>query len=84
MSEQRVPFSVREEAMSGLRDWWAVRLDTWFANQIAGYTVQADTRYTGNSGHDRARPRAAPDPGADRGKRDQHQRHVHARLIDRA
>lgn len=48
MSEQRVPFSVREEAMSGLRDWWAARLDTWFANQITGYTVQADTRYTGN------------------------------------
>jgi N4-gp56 family major capsid protein len=49
MSEQRVPFSVREEAMSGLRDWWAGRLDTWFANQIAGYTVQSDTRYTGNT-----------------------------------
>jgi len=47
MSEQRVPFSVREEAMSGLRDWWAARIDTWFANQIAGYTVQTDTRYTG-------------------------------------
>jgi N4-gp56 family major capsid protein len=47
MSEQRVPFSVREEAMSGLRDWWAGRLDTWFANQIAGYTPQVDTRYTG-------------------------------------
>lgn len=48
MSEQRVPFSVREEAMSGLRDWWAARLDTSFANQIAGYTVQSDTRFTGN------------------------------------
>lgn len=47
MSEQRVPFSVREEAMSGLRDWWAGRLDTWFANQVTGYTVQSDTRYTG-------------------------------------
>ncbi len=47
MSEQRVPFSVREEAMSGLRDWWAGRLDTWFANQITGYTPQVDTRYTG-------------------------------------
>lgn len=30
MSEQRIPFSVREEAMSGLRDWWADRMDTWF------------------------------------------------------
>lgn len=47
MSEQRVPFSVREEALSGLRDWWAARIDTWFANQVTGYTVQTDTRYTG-------------------------------------
>ena len=30
MSEQRVPFSVREEAMDGLRDWWADRIDTAF------------------------------------------------------
>lgn len=48
MSEQRIPFSVRNEAYSGLRDWWADRLDTWFFNQICGYTPQADTRYTGN------------------------------------
>lgn len=47
MSEQRVTFSVRAEALSGLRDWWADRIDTWLANQIAGYTPQADTRYTG-------------------------------------
>ena len=48
MSEQRVPFSVREEALDGLKDWLAGRLDTWFFNQIAGNTGQADTRYTGN------------------------------------
>lgn len=48
MSEQRVPFSVREEARAGLTDWWADRIDTWFMNQIAGNTGQADTRYTGN------------------------------------
>lgn len=48
MSEQRVPFSVRTEAKSGLRDWWADRLDFWFFNQITGNTAQADTRYTGN------------------------------------
>lgn len=48
MSEQRVPFSVREESLSGLRDWWSGRLDTWFFNQIAGNTAQTDTRYTGN------------------------------------
>lgn len=49
MSEQRVPFSVREEAMSGLRDWWSDRMDTWFFNQICGYTAVTDTRYTGNN-----------------------------------
>jgi N4-gp56 family major capsid protein len=48
MSEQRVPFSVRDEAKSGLEDWWADRIDTWFFNQLGGYTVQTDTRYTGN------------------------------------
>jgi len=49
MSEQRIPFSIREEAMSGLRDWWSDRMDTWFFNQICGYTTQSDTRYTGNN-----------------------------------
>lgn len=48
MSEQRIPFSVREEARLGLQDWWADRIDTWFFNQLAGATLQSDTRYTGN------------------------------------
>lgn len=48
MSEQRVPFSVREEARSGLQDWWIERLETCAANQLTGYASQADTRYTGN------------------------------------
>ena len=48
MSEQRVTFDVREEAMMGLRDWWAGRIDTSFFNQLAGNTGQSDTRYTGN------------------------------------
>lgn len=48
MSEQRVPFSVREEARAGLQDWWSARIDTWFFNQICGYTPQTDTRFTGN------------------------------------
>lgn len=47
MSEQRVPFSVREEAMDGLRDWWADRIDTAFFNQVCGNTTITDTRYTG-------------------------------------
>lgn len=48
MSEQRVPFSVREEARMGLQDWWADRLDTWFFNQLGGNTAVSDIRYTGN------------------------------------
>ena len=47
MSEQRVPFSVRNEAKMGLQDWWADRLDTWFFNQVCGRTSVSDTRYTG-------------------------------------
>lgn len=48
MSEQRVPFSIREEARAGLEDWWANRLDTAFFNQLGGNTAVSDTRYTGN------------------------------------
>ena len=48
MSEQRIPFSVREEARAGLEDWWANRLDTAFFNQLGGNTAVTDTRYTGN------------------------------------
>lgn len=47
MSQQRVPFSTREEAMSGLRDWWTDRIDTSWLNQMCGYTAQTDTHYTG-------------------------------------
>lgn len=47
MSQQRVPFTVRDEALSGLRDWWADRVDASWLNQICGYTAQTDTRYTG-------------------------------------
>jgi N4-gp56 family major capsid protein len=47
MSQQRVPFSVREEARDGLADWWADRIDTWGFNQLAGLTQQGDVRYTG-------------------------------------
>jgi len=49
MTEQRIPFSVREEARMGLQDWWADRFDSWFMNQISGNSAQTDTRYTGNN-----------------------------------
>lgn len=58
MSQQRVPFSVREEALSGLKDWWTDRIDTSGFNQLCGYTVQADIRYTGMNAT------TAPDTGA--------------------
>lgn len=48
MSEQRVPFSVREEIRMGLEDWWTERLEVSAANQLVGNTGQADTKYTGN------------------------------------
>jgi N4-gp56 family major capsid protein len=47
MSEQRVPFSVREEAKDGLADWWSERIDTWFFNQLCGNTAVTDDRYYG-------------------------------------
>jgi N4-gp56 family major capsid protein len=47
MSEQRVPFKIRDEARDGLADWWSERIDRWFFNQITGNTAQADTRFTG-------------------------------------
>lgn len=48
ISEQRVPFDLRQECKDSLSDWWANRLDTAFANQLAGNTGQSDTKYTGN------------------------------------
>ena len=47
MSQQRVPFSVREEARSGLTDWWSDRYDTAFANQLSGNTAETNTLFTG-------------------------------------
>lgn len=49
MSEQRVPYSVRNEAYLGLQDWWAARFDQGGFNQLVGNTGQGDTRYTGNN-----------------------------------
>lgn len=53
MTEQRIPFSIREEAMTGLADWWADKWDTWMFNQLCGYrpaqVVPGDTIDTGNN-----------------------------------
>ena len=47
VSEQRVPFDLRQECKDSLSDWWANRLDFSFANQICGNTGVTDVRYTG-------------------------------------
>jgi len=47
MSEQRVPFTVRNEARDGLADWWSDRWDAWFFNQITGNTQVTDEKYFG-------------------------------------
>jgi N4-gp56 family major capsid protein len=49
MTEQRIPFSIRDEAMQGLSDWFADRWDTSMFRQLAGHTVTVDTRFTGNN-----------------------------------
>ena len=49
MSQQRVHFSVRDEAKDGLKDWWTERLETQLANQLTGNTAVSDTRYTGHN-----------------------------------
>lgn len=49
MSEQRVPFSIREEARMGLQDWWADRIDTALINQITGNSSVTDTKFTGHN-----------------------------------
>lgn len=49
MSEQRVPYKMREEARTALSDWFADRIDQSLMNQLAGNTNVSDTRYTGNN-----------------------------------
>lgn len=49
MSEQRVPYDMREEARMGLSDWFADRMDISMFNHLAGNTAQADTKFTGNN-----------------------------------
>jgi N4-gp56 family major capsid protein len=49
MTEQRVPFSIREEARMGLTDWWADRIDTAIINHLAGVGAVTDTRLTGGN-----------------------------------
>lgn len=49
MTEQRVPYSMRDEARQGLSDWFADRVDISFFNHLAGNTNVSDTKFTGNN-----------------------------------
>lgn len=49
MSEQRVPWKVRNEAMLGLKDWWSARIETSLFNQLAGNTAVSDSRLLGHN-----------------------------------
>ena len=49
MSDQRVPYELREEGRQALQDWWANLVDTAFFNQLSGNLAQSDTAYTGNN-----------------------------------
>lgn len=46
---QRVPFSLRDEAKLGLKDWFSNRFDTAMFNHLAGNTLVTDMRYAGNN-----------------------------------
>lgn len=48
MSQQRIAFDMRTEALSGLRDWWSNQIDLSFFNQICGNTAEAN--YVANGG----------------------------------
>lgn len=49
MTEQRIPWSIRDEAKTGLADWFAGRFDQVFFNQVAGYTTETRMQYAGNN-----------------------------------
>lgn len=47
IDQKRVPFNLRDEAKSGLRDWYAKRLSVSFFNQVCGYTPETRIKYSG-------------------------------------
>jgi len=47
MSQQRVPFSMRNAAQDVLALAWRERMDVGLLNQLAGNSLQTDVRYTG-------------------------------------
>lgn len=55
MTEQRIPFGIREEGMMGLSDWWAARWDIWGFYHLAGYTP-GNTAASGDADTDPSGP----------------------------
>lgn len=47
IDQQRVPWSLRKEAMFQLGEWWANRYSETFFNVACGNTAQSNTKYTG-------------------------------------
>lgn len=47
IDSQRVPFDLRSQCKDALSEWWADRISASFFNQVCGYTVQTNTKYTG-------------------------------------
>lgn len=49
MTRQRVPYNVRDEARTGLQDYFVGLMDQWVFNQLCGYTPQALLGWTGQN-----------------------------------
>lgn len=49
LSEQRVPFSVREECRDGLKDWWTERMEVTAFNHLCGFTPETRIAYNGGN-----------------------------------
>jgi N4-gp56 family major capsid protein len=47
IDQQRVPWDLRNTAKGRLGDWYAKRYSVAFFNQVCGYSVQTDVRFTG-------------------------------------
>lgn len=47
MSQQRVPYSMRDQARGTLANWWKTQIDVGLMNQLCGNTYQTNVNYTG-------------------------------------
>jgi N4-gp56 family major capsid protein len=47
IDQKRVPFDLRDEAKSGLRDWYAKRMSVSAFNQLCGNVAEIRVKYTG-------------------------------------